>query len=60
MNMKLLEMNSMILMLGNRLRELSKLMAQAHGHKHALLTVERDEVLREYETLCKTTAALIA
>lgn len=60
MNVKLLEMNSMILMLGNRLRELSKLMAQSQGHQHDLLTVERDEVLREYETLCKATATLIA
>jgi len=60
MNMKLLEMNSMILMLGDRLRELSKLMAQSQGHQHALLVAERDEVLREYETLCKATATLIA
>lgn len=60
MNIKLLEMNNMILMLGDRLRELSKLMAQAHGHHHALLTAERDEVLREYETMCKATVTLIA
>lgn len=60
MNMQLLETNKMILMLGERLRELSKRMAHTQGHQQVLLIAERDEVLREYETMCNTAATLIA
>lgn len=60
MNMQLLELNSMILSIGEQLRLVSKSLAQADGHQVELLTTQRDTLLNEYTTLCSKAATLIA
>lgn len=60
MNRQLLEMNTLILSLGERLRLVSKSLAQATGNQQELLTVERDELLNQYTHLCSKAATMIA
>lgn len=60
MNRQLLEMNTLILSLGERLRLVSKSLAQATGNQQELLTAERDELLNQYTHLCSKAATMIA